>query len=184
MDDVKILASKTLFEYSILRIVVDSVEYQGHKGRFMYLDSQINAVATLGITEDNQVLLTRQYRHPIRQTILDLPAGKLNPGEDELAGARREFEEETGYAPGEVVKLGMYNQFPGMLHAYTHLFFAHQLVKTQQHLDEGEYLEVVSMPVDELLTRVLAGEFIDGSVQLALLLALQKGLVNTGSTIL
>ena len=180
MEEIKIHASKTLFEHAILRIVVDSVEYQGHQGRFMYLDSQINAVATLGITQDNQVLLTRQYRHPIRQVILDLPAGKLNPGEDELAGARREFEEETGYAPGEIFKLGKYNQFPGMLHAYTHLFFARQLMKTHQHLDEGEYLEVVTLPVEELLNRVLAGEFIDGSLQLALLLAFQRGLVKTG----
>lgn len=178
MDEAKILSSKVIFEHPIVRFLVDSVEFQEHQQRYYYIDSKINAVATLGLTSDNQVLLTRQYRHPIRKVILDLPAGKLNPGEPPLLGARREFEEETGYSPGEIVELGMYNQFPGMLHAFTHLFFACNLVKTAQKLDEGEYLEVTSMPVRELLEKVLAGEFIDGSVQLATLLAIQKGLIK------
>lgn len=178
MDEAKILASKVIFDHPIVRIVVDSIEFREHKQHYIYLDSQINAVATLGLTDDNQVLLTRQYRHPVRQVILDLPAGKLDPGEEPLAGARREFEEESGYSPGEIFELGKYNQFPGMLHAFTHLFFARSLVKTEQHLDEGEYLEVVSMPVKELLERVLAGEFIDGSIQLATLLAVQNGLIK------
>lgn len=178
MDEAKILATKVIFDHPVVRLVIDSVEFQEHKQNYYYIDSKINAVATLGLTEDNQVLLTRQYRHPVRKVILDLPAGKLNPDEEPLQGARREFEEETGYAPGEIFKLGMYNQFPGMLNAFTHLFFARNLVKTEQKLDEGEYLEVISLPVPELLQRVLAGEFIDGSVQLATLLAIQKGLIS------
>jgi ADP-ribose pyrophosphatase len=145
MDEAKILASKVIFEHPIVRIVVDSVEYQEHKQRYFYLDSQINAVATLGLMDDNQILLTRQYRHPVRQVILDLPAGKLDPGEEPVSGARREFEEDTGFAPGEILELGKYNQFPVMLRAFTHLFFARSLVKTEQHLDEGEYLIVLML---------------------------------------
>jgi len=179
MADIKILASKVLFEHPVVRIVVDSVEYDGHQHRFFYLDSAIHAVATLGVTQDNQILLTRQYRHPVRAYIYDLPAGKLNPQESPLDGARREFEEETGYFPKEMIPLTTYNQFPGMLQASTHLFFARDLIPTRQNLDEGEFLEVEAWPVQRVLDGVLQGEFLDGSIQLGLLLALQRGLIKT-----
>lgn len=178
MEEVKILATRVLFEHPVVRIVVDSVEYNGHQQRLMYLDSAINAVATLGVTADNQILLTRQYRHPVGSFIYDLPAGKLNPGEMPLDGARREFEEETGFFPNEIFKLTTYNQFPGMLKAYTHLFFARSLTPTHQNLDNGEYLEVETWPVQKVLDGVINGDFIDGSVQLALLFALQQGLIQ------
>lgn len=179
MAEVKILGTKVLFDHPVVRIVVDSVEYDGHNHRFFYLDSTIHAVATLGVTEENQILLTRQYRHPVRQYIYDLPAGKLNPQEEPLDGARREFEEETGYYPQDIIPLTTYNQFPGMLQAKTHLFFAHNLTRTHQNLDEGEFLEVEAWPVQRVLDGVLRGDFLDGSVQLGLLLALQKGLIKT-----
>jgi ADP-ribose pyrophosphatase len=175
----KVKAQRVLFDHPVVRIVVDQVEYQGYTQQYIYLDSNINAVATLGITNEGAILLTRQYRHPVRQEIYDLPAGKLEPGEEPLHGAQREFEEETGFKPGEIIPLGVYNQFPGMLHATTHLFFARNLVKTVQKLDEGEILEVIEIPVSKLIDGVLAGEFIDGSLQLAVLLAFQKGLLST-----
>lgn len=177
MEEAIVVGQKILFDHPVVRIVVDQVEYKGRSQRYIYLDSNINAVATLGLLENGDILLTKQYRHPIRQEILDLPAGKLEMGEEPIEGARREFEEETGFHPNQIIPLGTYNQFPGMLDAVTHLFFARDLVKIGQHLDEGEILEVVTVPVSELLDRVTAGEFIDGSIQLGLLMALQKGLL-------
>ena len=109
----------------------------------------------------------------------DLPAGRLNPGEDPLDGARREFEEETGYFPQHIERSGYYNQFPGTLRAATNLFFAKGLVPTKQNLDEGEILELVDLPVQDVLAMILSGEVIDGSLQLGVLLALQKGLITT-----
>jgi ADP-ribose pyrophosphatase len=109
--------------------------------------------------------------------IYDLPAGRLEPGEDPCEGARREFEEETGYYPNRIEKIGYYNQFPGTLRAGTNLYFATDLTPTRQRLDEGEELETVLMPVSEVLRLILEGEFIDGSLQLGVLLAYQKGLL-------
>ena len=106
-----------------------------------------------------------------------MPAGHLEPGEDPLNGARREFEEETGYFPRHIEKLGYYNQFPGVLRAATNLFFATDLVPTSQHLEPGEVLETVHLPVNEVLSMIINGNFIDGSLQLGVLLALQKGML-------
>lgn len=177
MTDYSIISTRTLFDHPGVKIVVDTLEHSGIQRRYFYLSSPVNAVATVGLTKEGRILLTRQYRHPVRQVIYDLPAGRLNPGESPQDGARREFEEETGYFPRHIEELGIYNQFPGTLVAFTHLFFATDLVQTHQNLDEGEELEIVELTVSEVVERIVRNEFIDGSLQLGVLLALKKGLL-------
>ncbi len=134
----------------------------------------MDAVATVGVTDSGEVLLVRQYRHPVGRMILDLPAGRLEPGEEPLNGARREFEEETGYHPNRFVPLGYYNQFPGSLRAGTHLFYAAELEPTHHNLDEGEQLEIVPTAVSNVLEMIRSGTLIDGSLQLGILIAMLK----------
>ena len=177
MADYQVIASKVIFDHPWARIVVDTLEYQGEQRSYFYLESPVEAVATVGITEAGEIILTRQYRHPVGQVIYDLPAGRLEPGEDPLEGARREFEEETGYYPNHIEKIGYYNQFPGTLRAATNLFFAADLVLTHQNLDEGEELEIVRLGVGDVLRMIANGEIIDGSLQLGVLLAQLKGLL-------
>jgi ADP-ribose pyrophosphatase len=172
-----ILKSQTLFEHRLVRFVVDTLEHDGRSRPYYYLESPVESVATVGLTADKRIILTRQYRHPIRQTIYDLPAGALHPGEPVLDGARREFEEETGFYPQHIETLGYFNQFPGSLKAGTYLFFASDLEVTHQNLDPGEVLELGFFTVDEVLKMILAGEIIDGALQLGVLLALRKGLL-------
>ena len=180
MKDSRILTSQVLFDHPWARIIIDTLEMDGKTWPYFYLESPVEAVATVGVTETGEIILTRQYRHPVGRVIYDLPAGRLEPGEEPLQGARREFEEETGYYPNQIVKLGYYNQFPGMLRAGTHLFFATDLTPTRQRLDEGEELETVLLPVGDVLGSILHGELIDGSLQLGMLLAYHKGLLPIG----
>ena len=177
MESYRVVESRLLFDHPYARIVVDTLENAGRRSHYFYLESPVEAVATVGLTDGGEILLTRQYRHPIRQTIYALPAGRLEPGEDPVAGARREFEEETGYYPRRLERLGYYNQFPGTLRAATNLFFACDLTPTRQRLDEGETLEVVPLLAGQVLQMILNGEIIDGSLQLGVLLAYQKGLL-------
>ena len=172
----QITASQVLFDHSWVRIVVDTIEAGGKSRPYFYMESPVEAVATVSLTAAGEIILTRQYRHPVGQVIYDLPAGRLEPGEDPLDGARREFEEETGFYPNRIIKLGYYNQFPGSLRAGTNLFFATDLTPTRQRLDEGEELEIVFMPVGEVLHLIRRDELIDGSLQLGVLLAYTKGL--------
>jgi len=177
MAEYRVVDSQTIFDHPMVRIVVDTLEHNRRQRRYFYLASPIEAVATVGVTSSQQIILTRQYRHPVGKVIFDLPAGRLNPGEDPLEGARREFEEETGYYPRRIQRLGYYNQFPGTLRAATNLFFASDLHPTRQNLDEGEELELVLLPVSQVLELILRGEIIDGSLQLGVLLAIQQGLL-------
>lgn len=174
----QVIATKVLFEHPAARIVIDIVQHQSREKRYFYLASPVEAVATIGLSQKSELILTRQYRHPVGEIIYDLPAGRLEPGEDPLTGARREFEEETGFYPKHIEQIGYYNQFPGTLRAATNLFFARDLIPTHQNLDEGEELEIIFMPVEEVLAMILSGEIIDGSLQLGVLLALQKGLIS------
>jgi ADP-ribose pyrophosphatase len=176
--DYKVVDQKVLFENSMAKIVIDTLEYGGMRRKYFYLASPVEAVATVGVTADGNLILTRQYRHPVGQVIYDLPAGRLEPGEDPLDGARREFEEETGYYPRQIERLGYFNQFPGTLRAGTTLFFAHDLEPTRQNLDDGEVLEIVILPPSQVLEMISRGEIIDGSLQLGVLLALSKGLLH------
>jgi ADP-ribose pyrophosphatase len=178
MFDFKLISSQILFDNPYARVVLDTLEYAGVQRPYFYLTSPVEAVATVSLTGEGCIILTRQYRHPVGKVIYDLPAGHLVPGEDPVDGALREFEEETGYFPNHIEKLGYYNQFPGVLRAATNLFFASDLVRTTQHLEPGEILETVHMPVDEVIKMIINGDFIDGSLQLGVLLALQKGFLT------
>lgn len=179
MVDYKVVCSEILFDHPYAKVILDTLEYDGQQHPYFYLTSPVDAVATVSLTEEGCVILTRQYRHPVGQVIFDLPAGHLEPGENPIQGARREFEEETGYFPHHIEKLGYYNQFPGVLRAGTNLFFATELELTHQNLEPGEILEIIHLPVSDVIEMINNGSFIDGSVQLGVLLALQKGLLIT-----
>jgi ADP-ribose pyrophosphatase len=178
MFDFKLISSQILFDNPYAQVVLDTLEYDGVERSYFYLTSPVDAVATVSLTREGCIILTHQYRHPVGKVIFDLPAGHLEPGEDPIQGARREFEEETGYFPHRIVKLGYYNQFPGVLRAATNLFFATELERTSPHLEPGEILETVHLPVAEVIQMIINGEFIDGSLQLGVLLALHKGFLT------
>jgi ADP-ribose pyrophosphatase len=177
MFDFKLISSQILFDHPYAKVIVDTLEHDGIQHPYFYLTSPVDAVATVSLTNEDCIILTRQYCHPVHQIIYDLPAGHLEPGEDPIQGARREFEEETGYFPRHIEQLGYYNQFPGVLRAATSLFFATDLVQTSQHLEPGEVLETIHKPVAEVVGMILNGKIIDGSLQLGVLLALQKGFI-------
>ena len=179
MPSVKVANREILFDHPYAKIIIDTVQSGKTNRDFFYLTSPVDAVATVGVNEHGEIALTRQYRHPIGRVILDLPAGTIIPNETPLHGARREFEEETGFLPGVIKPLGYYSQFPGVIRAATHLFFASELVATQQNLDEGENLDVIFTPLDQVLKLIVDDQLIDGSLQLGVLLAIQKGYIAT-----
>jgi ADP-ribose pyrophosphatase len=177
MKGYKVIESNTIFDHPGVKIVVDTIEHLGKRRPYFYLTSPVEAVATVGLTDDGKIILTRQYRHPIGKEIYDLPAGRLETGELPIEGARREFEEETGFYPNHIEIIGYYNQFPGTLRAATNLFFAKDLIPTRQNLDEYEELDIDLKTITEVMDMIINGEIVDGSLQLGFLLAYYKGLL-------
>ena len=118
-------------------------------------------VAVAGLTENNELLLVRQFRYPYKEILLEIPAGKLEKGEDPFEAGKREFKEECGATADNYFSLGEVYPSPGYCGEIIHLYGAAGLHFGQQHLDEGEYLDVVRMPLDEAVRRVMTGEIKD-----------------------
>jgi len=175
--DYAVVESRTLFEHGLVRILKDTLEHDGKRKPYFYIASPMDAVTCVAATADGRLVLTRQYRHPIRSVIYDLPGGRINKGETIQQAAARELEEETGYRLGRIELLCRYNPFPGILQVTMNIFFAGDLAAVSQRLDNGEELEVVLLPVAEVLQMITRGEAIDGSLQLGVLMAKQKGLI-------
>ena len=114
-----------------------------------------DAAATLALTDDDAVVLTRQYRHPLRRVILDLPAGGVHPDETPAEAARRELREETGYLADDLRLLGRFYPVPGLLSYTVHVFVARVHPGGAPAYDEREIVEVVTTPWADLLRRVV-----------------------------
>jgi len=130
-----------------------------------------DATAVVAITTDRTVLLINQFRYAAGGMLLEIPAGKLEPGESPKDCAGRELEEETGYRPKTLRRLASFYTSPGFCTEKIHLFLAGDLTRHQQNLDQDEFIEVVNMPLDEALAKVDRGEITDAKTIVGLLTA-------------
>lgn len=127
--------------------------------------------ATVPLLPDDQVVMIKQYRHSLRQSIWEIPAGTLNPGENPLECARRELIEEAGYEATHFEKLTEILTAPGYSDERIHIFLASDLRPVPQDLDKDEVLEVVRLPMDETLAMIRDGRIQDAMTIVGLLLA-------------
>ena len=125
--------------------------------------------AAILCVQDGKVILVRQYRYAYREELLEIPAGKLNRGEDPLDAAVREFEEETGLKAEKMNLLFTLYPSPGYCDEKIYIYKAEGISAGAQHLDEDEFLSVVRLPVDEAIEMVKNGEIRDSKTIAALL---------------
>lgn len=117
------------------------------------------SATAVAITEDNKVLLVRQYRHPIQQTIIETPGGFIDEGEDYASGMKRELLEETGYEFSDIEYLATVAANPGVLTGLTDLFLARGGKKAgEQRLDHNEEIEIIEVSIEELVDLVMKNQ--------------------------
>ena len=152
---------KTKFQGRIITVLLDTAGLPdgGTAQREVVLHP--GGVAVLALDEADNVALVRQYRYPLHGLLLQLPAGKLDPGKDHRPAALRELSEETGLEAGELTYLGHIYASPGFCDEALHMYLARDLTRARQHLDEDEFLDVVTMPFDTLVEQVMSGEITD-----------------------
>lgn len=127
------------------------------------------AVLVVPLFDDGRVLLERQFRYPHGRDFIELPAGKVDPGETHLATAQRELEEETGYVAARWSRLGVIHTSVAYTDEGIEMFVARGLEQRAQKLDAGEFLEVLALPMDEALAMVGDGRITDAKTVAALL---------------
>ena len=130
-------------------------EYVVHPGAVMIIALLERADGTLA------VVLERQYRYPVQRTLIEFPAGKLDPGESALACARRELREETGYSARQWARAGLLHPVVSYSTEVIDIWFARGLTAGARHLDEGEFLDVFSASADQLLDWCRSGAVTD-----------------------
>ena len=118
-------------------------------------------VAVIGVTDDDMVVLVRQFRYPYKETIYEIPAGKLEKGEDPFEAGKREFKEETGGVAEEYISLGEIYPSPGYTNEIIRLYAAKNITFEEQNLDDDEFLQVCQISFDELIRRIMSGEIKD-----------------------
>ncbi len=119
------------------------------------------AVAILAVLDDGRILLERQYRYPIAQAVIEIPAGKLNAGEDPLLCAQRELQEETGYTAKHWSKIRRIHPVISYSTEFIDIYLAEGLSPGPARLDEEEFLDVFAAPLEELLHWVETGKITD-----------------------
>ena len=140
-----------------------------------YVIERPDAAIVFPLTGEGEVVLVRQYRPAIERVELGLPAGLVEEGEEPEKAARRELSEETGYAGGKWESLGAVASSPSLKDNWAHLYLARGVeLAATQHTDEYERLEILTVPVGELLTRIRSGEIVSSSGVAAILLALDR----------
>lgn len=155
------LDSHVAFEGSFLRLYVDKVRSaDGHVGTREYLRHP-GAVMIVPLLSDGQVVLERQFRYPLRRTVIEFPAGKIDAGEEPFTCAQRELLEETGYRAARWSYLGGLHNAIAYSDEKIEMFLAEELVHKGATLDAGETLEVFSAPWRQLLEWVREGSVTD-----------------------
>jgi ADP-ribose pyrophosphatase len=158
-----------VFDGSLLKVHRDTVRLpDGSQGSREYIRHP-GAVAIVALFDDGTVLLERQFRWPTRREFIEIPAGKLDPGEPHLDTARRELLEETGYVAGEWTRLGLIHTGIGYTDETIELFLAKGLTQKGARLDAGEFLEVFQAPFDEAIAMIRDGRITDSKTALGLL---------------
>jgi ADP-ribose pyrophosphatase len=158
------------------RVEVDTQRVELSNGTLLELDvvHHPGAAAVVPFISRDEVLLIRQYRHAVGGTILEVPAGKLEPGEAPELCAARELAEEAGQRPGRLVRTGEILTTPGFCDERIHLFAAFDLTPSARLPEDDELIEVLRVPLDDALERVFRGEIADAKSALALVHAARQ----------
>ena len=157
------LRRKDVFEGKIMTVHVDDVRLPNGEEATREVVDHVDGAAVLALDEANRVLVVRQYRYVFGKVLDELPAGKLDHGteEDPLVGAKRELSEEAGLEAADWTYLGCILASPGFSSEVLHMYLARQLTPTPRHPDEDEFLDVLTMPFDELFAQVMDGTVTD-----------------------
>ncbi|HAS79250.1 MAG TPA: ADP-ribose pyrophosphatase [Ruminococcus sp.] len=172
------ISSKEIFNGKIFKIKVDDVKLENGKTSIREVVHHNGGVCILPLTDKNEVIFVKQFRYPYMETVLELPAGKLEAGEEHYSAGKRELLEETGCTCKKYQYLGKLYPSPGYVDEIIHLYLAQELEFSEQHLDDDEFLDIIKIPLEKAVEMVMSGEIYDSKTQVCILktyISMKKG---------
>ncbi len=166
----KTIESEMIYKGKILNLRKDKVETKTGTSYREIIEHRGGSVA-LAITRDKKIVFVKQYRKAMEADVLELPAGKIEEGEDPIETMERELEEETGYFAREMRLIGKFNPSVGYTSETLYIYLARDLEKGETNFDGDEDLEIIEIPVKEAIDMVVRGEITDGKTMVGVLLA-------------
>lgn len=158
-----ITKSDIIFHGKVFDVRVDEIEYNGtgNKGR-REVAVHPGGTVVLPLKSNGKIVMINQYRYPHNEVLLELPAGKLDKGEDPLNCAMRELTEETGFTSNKITKLGKIYTSPGFCSETLHIYLAEELIAGNHAREEGEEsMEVLELTLDEIEEKIKNGDIVD-----------------------
>ena len=163
------VSGEIVYDGTLLKVHRDVVKLPDGSAGTREFIRHPGAVAVLPLFDDGRILLERQFRYPHRREFIELPAGKLEPGEPHLETAKRELLEETGYAAREWKRLGVIHTAIAYTDEAIELFLAEKLSQAVRKLDAGEFLETLIVPFAEAMQMIRDGRITDAKTVTGLL---------------
>jgi len=166
----KTLKTEEIFNGKILHVQVLEVELPDGKTSKREIIKHPGAVCVLAVTNEHKVVMVEQYRKAAERALIEIPAGKLEPGEDPLEAAKRELEEETGYACAKLEPVTAFYTSPGFADEYIHLYAGTGLEKLSNPKagDDDEFVDILELGMDEVREMIRSGKICDAKTLVAL----------------
>jgi ADP-ribose pyrophosphatase len=155
------LSSKLVYDGRLLKVRSDTVRLPNGASAEREYIVHPGAVAVIAVTDAGELVMERQFRYPLGRDMIEIPAGKIDPGEDPLATARRELREETGYTASEWTHVATINIAIAYSDEHIEIYLAQDLKHEQAKLDDEEFLEVFTLPLASALAWVREGKITD-----------------------
>lgn len=167
----KTISSKQIFKGRVINFKLDTVMLPDGNTAFRELVEHPGGVAVVAVDDDHNVYFVKQFRKPFEKVLLEIPAGKLEAGEDPLVCGKRELEEEIGFEAGNMLYLGDCYPTVGYTNEIIRLFLATDLKKTHQNLDEDEFLSVTSLHIEDVMNMIMNNEIKDAKTIIGIMKA-------------
>lgn len=173
MTEEQTLSSRLIYDGQIVKLRVDTVSMPGGREAQREIVEHCPCVAIVAVEASDNLLLVKQFRKPVEKELLEIPAGGIDPGEDPLTAVRREMQEETGYLPRKVERLGGFYATPGYCTEYLHLYLATDLTPSPLYAEDTDSIKLVRVPIGRIPDLIASGSICDAKSIAGLLIFLE-----------
>jgi ADP-ribose pyrophosphatase len=157
----KLVSSETVFDGRAVRLRIDTIEKASGEVTTREIVWHADCIAAVVLDDRGNVILEKQYRRPAGKLLLEIPAGGIDEGETPEEAVKRELQEEIGYLPGKVTRLGGFYAAPGYCTEYMHIFLATDLTPSQLTAEDTDEIDIVRVPVSEINGLIDSGQICD-----------------------